>query len=918
MGSLFMVLVLMLHLSWSFSSTAHLCLPHQRAALLQFKNSISIDYYCGEDYYVEYPMTESWNKSIDCCSWDGVKCDELTGHVIGIDLSHSCLTGSLFANNSLFRLHTLQWLDLSFNYLYGSPLENTTSLLHFHGLRRLNFAHNYFGGTLSSELFSQLVSLTHLNLSANDFSGLIPHQISLLSSLVSLDLTVLNNTMLTAFDGQGFDMLARNLTKLRYLVLDSVYMSDVELTSFLNLSSSLRHLSLCYCRLHGEFPSQLFYLPNLKHIGLGGNENLTVYLPKTNWTSGLESLDISYGSGGFRGSIPPIIGNLTRLISIDLSGNWFGGQIPDVFENLNRLTSLSLSTCNLGGLLPVSMLNLTKMTTLDLSYNYFHVRMDRIQMPSSIQNVDLRSNDFYGPLPNYIFDLVSLTSLHLSLNNLSGVVESDMLSKLTNLQDIDLSGNSLVSLSTSDKDVNYSFPQLKAVFFSSCSIRQFPNFFRTSKLEFLDLSNNMISGGISKWEAEGWEELIGLNLSHNFLTSLEQFPGKRLESLDLRSNLLQGPVLSTCLNLQTLNSQLFREFLISENKLTGNIPASICSLSSLTLLDLSRNSLSGTIPECLGNMSYDLHLINLQMNNLTGKIPDSFVNNELSHLFLNNNQLEGLVPQSLANSTKLEILNLGNNKLTDRFPHWLASLPSLQVLILRHNRFRGSLSRSIASSNFSSLRMIDLSGNEFVGPLPTKLFQNLRAMRQKPKWRSSNLPFDGYDDREYTDNYYQTFVNVTTKSLEIELLKTTAIFVSLDMSNNQFSGQIPEEVGLLLSLQMLNFSHNNFTGPIPASFGNLMALESLDLSSNKLSGRIPSQMSKLTFLAVLNLSENNLVGPIPHGNQFNTFDKIPTSVTWDCVAYHCQSNATTMGRLSQLHHRWQSTRILKYPFGRWS
>ncbi|XP_016712461.1 receptor-like protein 9DC3 [Gossypium hirsutum] len=115
-------------------------------------------------------------------------------------------------------------------------------------------------------------------------------------------------------------------------------------------------------------------------------------------------------------------------------------------------------------------------------------------------------------------------------------------------------------------------------------------------------------------------------------------------------------------------------------------------------------------------------------------------------------------------------------------------------------------------------------------------------------------------------------VNVTTKGLEMGLTKTLDIFVSMDLSNNQFSGEILEDVGRLISLQMLNFSHNNFTGPIPASFGNLVALESLDLSSNKFSGGIPSQMTNLTFLAVLNLSNNKLVGPIPHGNQFDTFD----------------------------------------------
>ncbi|MBA0609992.1 hypothetical protein Godav_010894, partial [Gossypium davidsonii] len=167
-----------------------------------------------------------------------------------------------FANNSLFQLHNLQCLDLSSNNLGGSLLENTSCLFHFHGLRQLNLAYNAFDGAISTELFSQLVSLTHLNLSHNGFYGLIPHQINLLSSLVSLDLSF--NSFESIFDGEGFDMLARNLTKLRNLVLDSVDMSDVALTSFLNLSSSLEHLSLSGCKLHGELPTQVFQLPNLK------------------------------------------------------------------------------------------------------------------------------------------------------------------------------------------------------------------------------------------------------------------------------------------------------------------------------------------------------------------------------------------------------------------------------------------------------------------------------------------------------------------------------------------------------------------------------------------------------------------------------------------------------------------------------
>ncbi|EOY13305.1 Receptor like protein 33 [Theobroma cacao] len=266
--------------------------------------------------------------------------------------------------------------------------------------------------------------------------------------------------------------------------------------------------------------------------------------------------------------------------------------------------------------------------------------------------------------------------------------------------------------------------------------------------------------------------------------------------------------------------------------------------------------------------------MNLEMNNFYGKVPDSFANNLLRNLLLNDNQLEGLLPRSLANCSSLEVLNLRNNKLTDTCPYWLTSLPRLRVLILPSNRLHGPMPNSITSSNFSALPIIDLSHNELFGPLPTKFFQNLRAMKDVPKDRSSESFLYKNPNAQvmYAYDYHQTAVNITTKRMEIELVKTLIIFTFLDFSNNLFSGQIPEELGELISLQALNLSNNNLTGPIPPSFGNMIALESLDLSSNKLGGRIPSQLTNLTFLAMLNLSQNVLVGPIPHGKQFDTFE----------------------------------------------
>ncbi|CAL5439237.1 unnamed protein product [Camellia sinensis] len=122
------------------------------------------------------------------------------------------------------------------------------------------------------------------------------------------------------------------------------------------------------------------------------------------------------------------------------------------------------------------------------------------------------------------------------------------------------------------------------------------------------------------------------------------------------------------------------------------------------------------------------------------------------------------------------------------------------------------------------------------------------------------------------ETYYQDFVVVVMKGLEIEYSRILIVFSIIDLSSNNFRGKIPKFIEKLNSLRGLNLSHNNLTGHIPTSLGNLKNLESLDLSSNKLVGAIPQHLTNLMFLVVLNLSVNQLVGPIPQGRQFYTFE----------------------------------------------
>ena len=106
---LFFSLSLLLLLAESLSSMQPNCHAEERLALLQFKDSFMINKSASIN---PYPKVSSWTLN-DCCSWDGVECDEHTGHVIGLDLSRSCLYGSFDSNSSLFRLLQLQKLNLT-------------------------------------------------------------------------------------------------------------------------------------------------------------------------------------------------------------------------------------------------------------------------------------------------------------------------------------------------------------------------------------------------------------------------------------------------------------------------------------------------------------------------------------------------------------------------------------------------------------------------------------------------------------------------------------------------------------------------------------------------------------------------------------------------------------------------------------
>lgn len=146
--------------------------------------------------------------------------------------------------------------------------------------------------------------------------------------------------------------------------------------------------------------------------------------------------------------------------------------------------------------------------------------------------------------------------------------------------------------------MNHTFDNLWNLGLSFCNISEFLRFLLTSSKDFfsLDLSNNQIHGSVPNWLSKVGKNLLSnLNLSHSFLTHIEQLTRKELRTLDLSFNLF-----SRLLQIFSLPFLWF--FSMSKNQFGGEIPTLFCNMTFLQVLDLSSNHLSGNIPKCMGNL----------------------------------------------------------------------------------------------------------------------------------------------------------------------------------------------------------------------------------------------------------------------------------------------------------------------------
>ncbi|KDP31685.1 hypothetical protein JCGZ_15010 [Jatropha curcas] len=567
------------------SYSAQSCLKDESTALLQLKQEFYYDASASIDCEPPRPKMGSWEVRSDCCFWDGVTCDNVTGYVIGLDLSCSGLNGDLTSNSSLFSLSNLQSLNLAFNDFNRSSIPPE---------------------------FGSFKKLTFLNLSSTWFSGPVPFQISHLSNLVSLDLS--ENEPLT-LETPTMKMILENLTQ------------------------QLMKLDLSNNNWTGKIPDVFEKLKDINHL--------------------------SVSNSNFSGMLPSSIFNLTKLYWLDLSQNNLEGSISNQLCGFSKLIKLDLSYNLLSGIIPSCVYGLPSLVWFSLSFNQLTGQLGEFRSKSLLEIV-LESNKIYGPIHPSVFELTNLTNLHLPSNNLSGVVNLNMFSKLKNLWGLDLSNNhfSVITSSINNSSNSTNCKMLQVLDLSNNKINDsFPEWLATlPDLQVFVLRSNRFHGliGYPEGNISPFPKLRIIDISYNefsghlptkYFSSLQSM--KKADKVNKKANYMgeiyyQDSVVLTLKGIDLPIERILTIFTaidLSSNRFDGAVVDVIGNLSSLVVLNFSHNSLTGQIPSSLGNLK-ELESLDLSSNQLIGSIPEQLTNlNFLAKLNLSYNQLEGPIPQ---------------------------------------------------------------------------------------------------------------------------------------------------------------------------------------------------------------------------------------------------------------------------------
>ena len=807
-----------------------------------------------------------WLSNAPLSEWYGVTTDG-DGRVIGLDLGDNNLSGAI--PSALGGLGSLTHLDLSTNDLSGA---------------------------IPPEL-GDLDGLTHLDLSHNPLSGVIP------PSLIRLDLQSLRlsgtelcapltteyQTWLQSIADKGAFSYCENPDRDVLIALyhatdgpnwrhNSGWLSDAPLGEWHGVTTDRQgrvtglttSKGIGCNKLKNSLPPELGNLSGLRTLNLSCNQLSGPIPAELGNLSRLEHLNLH--NNALSGPIPPELGSLEGLRALYLTSNALSGTIPSELGALASLDTLSFYNNNLSGSIPAELGNLSSLTAMYLGANELSGSIPaELGNLSSLIELNLHDNALSGSIPPELGNLSSLSDLFLNQNQLTGPIPPE-LGNLSSLTDLELAENQLTG----------PIP---------------PELGKLSRLDGLNLSSNALSGGIPSWLGD-LANLLGVFIGGNQLSgSIPPELGNlsRLGYLRLHDNDLSGglpPELGNLTNLWSLT--------VSGNRLSGAIPLSLSGLERLSVLHLDDTGLC-TLPDA----GFETWLEGIEERRVPGPCayPDREVLIALYHAmggpgwtndagWLSSAPLNAWYGVSTGGGGRVTQLSLEGNELRGPLPSELGALSGLERLNLGDNQLQGPVPPALSS--LVGLEHLDLGGNALSGPLPLSLsrLERLSVLHLESTGLCALADagfqawLEGIEDRRVSDcgsgedwdvliafyhamngaNWYRN----SGWLIEDPLVPWHGVSTfgknrvrGLQLPFNRLSGLLPYSLGNLEYLELLVLYDNKILGAVPSSLAVLFRLQRLDLSLNRLTGPVPSELGALSNLRELFLSSNQLSGPVP-------------------------------------------------------
>lgn len=647
-------------------------------------------------------------------TWQGIECTSAPSscaasnssncHIRGILLNKYGLQGTL--PDSLDNLYALTKLDVSESKLRG-PIPETFG--NMTTLRSLLLQTNLLTSTIPSALGS-LLYLTNLKLIDNYLVGSIPSSFGLLTSLNVLQI---NDNYLSG----SIPSEIMKLTNLQYLYLQDNLLTGT-IPSALGSLQKVWYLYMQENYLNGTIPPSIGQMSLLILFSFDNNM-MTGPLPsEIGLLSQLQYLYLQYNS--LSKALPASIGSLKSLLFCAIDHNELTGSLPSTIGSLSKLQYLYLRYNSLSQILPSDIGKLTRLGVLSLHMNRFTGPIpESFGDMSSMQYLSLYSNFLTNTIPTSLGKLRYLYSLAMEANNLGGSIPMEF-GAYTRLVYMTLNLNALTGIIpphlgniTTLNYVNFRGNYL------SGSLP--PQFFQANLIS-VSLQDNSFTGMLPS-QIGSLTKLTDLYLQENHFTGgfqslFWQAENLSLIILDISNNRFQG----------TLPSELFlvphlQIFALTSNCFHGTIPDSICSaeagivfymdglgLADVCINDLVKfpfsdvpimNSIEGDIPSCIWNLT-SMQVLSMSGNALTGTIRDLSPNSRLINLTLSHNHLSGTIPLTIQ-SWPFQFLDLSYNKFLGTCEHLSIS--------------------PYYSSDYSNYSRVKLAVNRLSGVLPQLIGQ---------------------------------------------------------------------------------------------------------------------------------------------------------------------------------------------------